>query len=67
MASTPSIYQPLDPALKHVRVLELLPGVFESDLRAILRTVALAPQLAIHSASESPSAPLCYQTSIRLC
>ncbi|KAI3323484.1 HET-domain-containing protein [Xylariaceae sp. AK1471] len=41
MASTPRIYQSLDPALKHIRVLELLPGVFESDLRGIIRTVAL--------------------------
>ncbi|KAI1132565.1 HET-domain-containing protein [Nemania abortiva] len=41
MASKAPIYQSLDPTLKHIRVLELLPGVFESDLRAIIRTVAL--------------------------
>ncbi|KAI8954499.1 HET-domain-containing protein [Xylaria longipes] len=41
MASSPPIYQPLNPAVKSIRVLELLPGVFESDLRGILRTVAL--------------------------
>ncbi|KAJ8132957.1 hypothetical protein O1611_g673 [Lasiodiplodia mahajangana] len=41
MAPTPTIYQSLDPTVKHIRVLELLPGVFESDLRGIIRTVAL--------------------------
>ncbi|KAI0454722.1 HET-domain-containing protein [Xylaria acuta] len=41
MAHSPSIYRPLEPAVKNIRVLELLPGVFESDLRGILRTVAL--------------------------
>ncbi|KAJ2988700.1 hypothetical protein NUW58_g962 [Xylaria curta] len=41
MASSASIYQPLEPASKSIRVLELLPGTFENDLRGILRTVAL--------------------------
>ncbi|KAI0972402.1 HET-domain-containing protein [Xylaria arbuscula] len=41
MASTSPIYQSLDPTLKCIRVLELLPGVFQSDLRGSLRTVAL--------------------------
>ncbi|KAI0861775.1 HET-domain-containing protein [Xylaria cubensis] len=41
MASSPTIYQPLEPGVKSIRVLELLPSVFEADLRGILRTVAL--------------------------
>ncbi|KAI0435609.1 HET-domain-containing protein [Xylaria telfairii] len=41
MADSSSIYQPLESANKSIRILELLPGVFESDLRGILRTVAL--------------------------
>ncbi|KAI1360737.1 HET-domain-containing protein [Xylaria arbuscula] len=38
MAATYPMYQPLDPALKSIRVLDLLPGVFENDLRGVLRT-----------------------------
>ncbi|KAI1735317.1 HET-domain-containing protein [Xylaria scruposa] len=41
MANSPTIYQPLEQGVKSIRVLELLPGVFESDLRGVLRTVAL--------------------------
>ncbi|KAJ3564410.1 hypothetical protein NPX13_g7853 [Xylaria arbuscula] len=41
MAATYPMYQPLDPASKCIRVLELLPGVFENDLRCVLRTVSL--------------------------
>ena len=41
MASASPVYQSLDPTLKHIRVLELLPGTFESDLRGNLRTVTL--------------------------
>ncbi|KAI1181880.1 HET-domain-containing protein [Nemania serpens] len=42
MTSISPIYQSLDPALECIRVLDLLPGVFESDLRCSLRTVALS-------------------------
>ncbi|KAI1753979.1 HET-domain-containing protein [Xylaria castorea] len=41
MAYSPPIYQPLEPGTKNIRVLELLPGVFETNLRGIIRTVAL--------------------------
>ncbi|KAI0406752.1 HET-domain-containing protein [Xylaria palmicola] len=35
------MYQKLDPDSKCIRVLELLPGMFDNDLRVILRTVSL--------------------------
>lgn len=41
MAPPPSIYKPLEPGVKTIRLLELLPGAFENDLRCSLRTVAL--------------------------
>ncbi|KAI0550635.1 HET-domain-containing protein [Xylaria curta] len=41
MANSPTIYQPLEQGVRSIRVLELLPGVFESDLKGVLRTVAL--------------------------
>ncbi|KAI1277878.1 HET-domain-containing protein [Xylaria sp. FL0933] len=41
MASASSVYQSLDPTLKRIRILELLPGFFENDLTGNLWTVTL--------------------------
>ncbi|KAI0412566.1 HET-domain-containing protein [Xylaria grammica] len=41
MESSAPIYRPLEEATKSIRVLELLPGTFENDLRGVLRTVVL--------------------------